>query len=55
MHNEQSGIVCNRCGLLSYYWIEAERRWRFNVCDKAIGLKTGTIMEHSNSGYKVWL
>lgn len=52
---EQSGVVCSNCGSLVHYWIEKESRWKCKGCSKSISLKTGTVMEHSNLGYKVWL
>lgn len=52
---EQSGIVCSNCGSLVHYWIAKESRWRCGGCGKSMSLKTGTVMEHSNLGYKVWL
>lgn len=52
---EQSGLECISCGSLCHYWIEKENRWRCKSCGKGISLKTGTVMENSNLGYKVWL
>lgn len=52
---EQEGIECGDCGSLVHYWIEKERRWKCQGCRKSMSLKTGTVMEHSNLGYKVWL
>ena len=52
---EKSGLVCTGCGSLCHYWIEKECRWRCKSCGKGISLKTGTVMENSNLGYKVWL
>ena len=52
---EQSGISCTDCGSLVHYWIEKESRWKCQGCGKSMSLKTGTVMEHSNLGYKVWL
>lgn len=52
---EQSGISCTDCGSLIHYWIEKESRWKCQGCGKSMSLKTGTVMEHSNLGYKVWL
>lgn len=52
---EQIGIVCSICGSLVHYWIEKENRWKCQCCGKSMSLKTGTVMEHSNLGYKVWL
>jgi transposase-like protein len=52
---EQSGIECQCCGSLVHYWIEKESRWKCRGCGKSMSLKTGTVMEHSNLGYKVWL
>ncbi|WP_394767871.1 IS1595 family transposase [Ferruginibacter sp.] len=52
---EQAGIVCSTCGSLVHYWIEKESRWKCQYCGKSMSLKSGTVMEHSNLGYKVWL
>src|SRR5881409_3007762 len=52
---EDEGIVCRCCGSLCHYWIEKESRWRCKYCGKGTGLKSGTVMENSNLGYKVWL
>lgn len=52
---EQQGIVCRQCGSLRHHWIEAENRWRCKDCKQPMGLKTGTVMENSNLGYRVWL
>jgi len=52
---EQSGVECACCGSLCHYWIEKETRWRCKGCGKGISLKTGTVIENSNLGYKVWL
>ncbi len=52
---EKAGIECTCCGSLCHYWIESEYRWRCKSCGKGTSLKTGTVMENSNLGYKVWL
>ena len=52
---EQGGIACGCCGSLCHYWIEKEDRWRCKGCGKGISLKTGTVMENSNMGYRAWL
>jgi hypothetical protein len=52
---EKAGIECASCGSLCHYWIESEYRWRCKSCGKGTSLKTGTVMENSNLGYKVWL
>lgn len=52
---EKAGIECACCGSLCHYWIESEYRWRCKSCGKGTSLKTGTVMENSNLGYKVWL
>lgn len=51
----QAGIKCIQCSSLVNYWIEKESRWKCRSCGKSMSLKTGTVMEHSNLGYKVWL
>lgn len=52
---EQRGLECACCGSLCFYWIEKETRWKCKGCGTSISLKKGTVMEHSNLGYKVWL
>ena len=52
---EEAGVECACCGSLCHYWIEKETRWRCKGCGKGISLKTRTVMENSNLGYKVWL
>ena len=52
---EQAGITCVHCGSSAHYWIEKESRWKCKGCCKSMSLKTGTVMEHSNLGYKIWL
>ena len=52
---EEKGIECVRCGSNSHYWIEKEDRWKCKRCGKSTSLKTGTVMENSNLGFKVWL
>lgn len=52
---EQGGVGCASCGSLCHYWIEKEDRWRCKSCGKGTSLKTGTVMENSNMGYRVWL
>ncbi len=52
---QRSGIVCSNCGSINHYWIDRESRWKCKDCGKSTSLKTGTVMEHSNLGYKVWL
>lgn len=52
---EQAGLVCSNCGSLIHYWIDKESRWKCQGCGKSMSLKTGTVMENSNLGYKVWL
>lgn len=52
---EEKGISCTRCTSVDLYWIEKENRWRCKQCKYAIGLKHGTVMEHSNLDYRVWL
>ena len=54
-NREKAGIQCACCGSLCHYWIESEYRWRCKSCGKGTSLKTGTVMENSNLGYKVWL
>lgn len=52
---EAKGIVCRQCGSVCHYWIEKETRWRCKDCKQPMGLKSGTVMENSNLGYRVWL
>jgi transposase-like protein len=52
---EIQGLSCSICGSLNHYWIEKETRWRCKGCGKGISLRTGTVMENSNLGYKTWL
>lgn len=52
---EQRGLTCGCCGSLCFYWIDRESRWKCKGCGTAISLKKGTVMEHSNLSYKVWL
>lgn len=52
---EAGGLVCSQCGSLRYSWIEKESRWRCKDCQKAMGLKYGTVMENSNLPYRIWL
>lgn len=52
---EKQGLECGNCSSLSHYWIEKESRWKCKGCGKSMSLKTGTVMEHSNLGYKIWL
>lgn len=52
---EANGLVCGGCGSSDHYWIEKETRWKCKKCGRSTSLKTGTVMEHSNLGYKMWL
>ena len=55
LRKEKEGIQCTHCSSLVHYWIDKETRWKCKGCGKSMSLKTGTVMEHSNLGYKVWL
>lgn len=52
---ESLGLVCKTCGSLKHYWIGKENRWKCKECGSSTSLKTDTVMEHSNLGYKPWL
>lgn len=52
---EKAGVVCRNCGSLRHYWVEGESRWRCMECGTGNSLRTGTVMENSNLGYRVWL
>ena len=52
---EGAGIVCRKCGSSYHYWIASLNRWQCKKCRHPTTLKTGTVMENSNLGYKVWL
>jgi len=52
---ERKGLVCGCCGSLCFYWIEKESRWKCKGCGLSVSLKKGTVMEHSNLGFKAWL
>ena len=46
---------CKRCGSLQLRWEEKASRWRCKECKQTMSLKQGTVMEHSNLGFKIWL
>ena len=46
---------CKRCGSLQLRWEEQASRWRCRECKQTMSLKTGTVMENSNLGFKAWL
>lgn len=52
---ELAGIVCRQCGSSSHYWIKSLNRWQCKKCRHSTTLKTNTVMENSNLGYKKWL
>ena len=54
-HREKAGICCHHCSSVDIRWVEKENRWRCKKCKLPTGLKTGTVMENSNLGYKPWL
>jgi hypothetical protein len=52
---EAAGIICRRCACQSHYWIEGLNRWQCKKCRHSTTLKSGTVMENSNLGYRIWL
>lgn len=52
---EASGIFCRKCGGEFHYWIESLSRWQCKKCRHSTTLKSGTVMENSNLGYRIWL
>jgi transposase-like protein len=52
---ERSVIECTNCGSLCHYWVERESRWKCKGCGRGTSLKTGTVMENSNLGFRPWL
>lgn len=52
---EAAGIICRKCNWDGHYWIESLSRWQCKKCRHSMTLKSGTVMEHSNLKYRVWL
>lgn len=52
---EEAGIVCRKCNSSLHYWIASLNRWQCKKCRHSTTLKCGTVMEHSNLEYRIWL
>ncbi|MEN9523609.1 MAG: hypothetical protein RL065_1986, partial [Bacteroidota bacterium] len=52
---ERKGLKCKRCEGTAMNWIESESRWRCRSCNQSMSIKTDTVMENSNLGYKKWM
>lgn len=51
-----NGLKCRNCKCEKHYWIKSKLYFRCSNlnCKKVTTLRSGTVMMHSNFGFKVW-
>ena len=58
LHSKQQrykeGVVCNRCGGTSHYWLKNKWAYQCKSCEARQTLRSGTIMENSNLSFLTW-
>lgn len=54
-HREKQGINCRKCGHTEHYWQQTVESFQCKECGARQRLRSGTIMEHSQLPYLMWL
>ena len=52
---KERNLICPECGHKQFYWLRGKRMHQCKHCGKRIGLKVGTVMQHSRLEYQVWM
>lgn len=52
---ENQGISCRKCGHKEHYWQQTIESFQCKKCGARQRLRSGTIMEHSQLSYRMWL
>lgn len=52
---KERNLVCPKCGHKHFDWLRGKRMHQCKHNGKRIGLKVGTVMQHSQLKYKVWM
>lgn len=51
---ETQGIVCKKCSGNHHYWLSTRYQWKCADCGFRTGIRSGTVMEHSNLPFMTW-
>ena len=51
---DKEGVICNRCGSTSHYWLKNKWAYQCKSCQSHQTLRSGTIMENSNLSFLIW-
>jgi len=51
---DKEGVICNRCGCASHYWLKNKWAYQCKDCEARQTLRSGTIMENSNLSFMIW-
>jgi transposase-like protein len=51
---DKIGVSCMRCGHDKHYWIKAVWSYECKKCRSRTSLRSGTIMQNSNSSFLIW-
>lgn len=47
-------LACSRCGCAKGAWLETRSRWECSECKVQLGIRTGTVLEHSPLPLACW-
>jgi len=50
----RKNLTCARCGSVRGSWLETRNRWACGSCKIQLGVRTGTVMEHSPLPLAAW-
>jgi transposase-like protein len=51
---EKEGVVCKRCKCEKHWWLKKRELWQCSQCNFRTSLRSGTMMESSKLGFRVW-
>ena len=54
LRREELGITCKNCQSIKHYWLSKMQKWECANCKSRITLRSGTLMEHSHLGIRLW-
>lgn len=52
---EKEGLLCDQCDGFEFRWHSGHFCWICKGCNHSKSLRSGTVMEHSNLPFKIWL
>lgn len=51
---DKIGVVCHKCSHTEHYWIKSQWSYECKKCRSRTSLRSGTIMQSSNSSFLTW-